>query len=120
MLSNAYKHDEPTATALIKTVSLQCPALFYSILPKSEQISLDGSVVEDDDEDEISVVANEQHYQPTVTRCIKQLYVRSQYRLPTRGIQLHDGHVYFSNELSQAYGIDYNKPNIIMFSSTFT
>lgn len=62
ILSNVYKHDKPTATTLIKTVSLQCPALFYSILPKSEQISLDGSVIKDNDEDEIGVVANEQYY----------------------------------------------------------
>lgn len=62
MLSNVYKYDKPTATTLIKIVSLQYPTLFYSILPKSEQISLNGSVVKDNDEDEIGVVANEQHY----------------------------------------------------------
>lgn len=62
MLSNAYRHDKPTATTLIKTVSLYCPTLFYSILPKSEQMNLDGSVVEDNDKDKISVVADEQHY----------------------------------------------------------
>lgn len=77
ILSNVYKYDEPIATTLIKIVSLQCPALFYSILPKSEQISLNGSIVKDNDEDEIGVVTNEQYYQPTVTRCIKQLYVQS-------------------------------------------
>lgn len=77
ILNNAYRHDKPTATTLIKTVSLYCPTLFYSILSKSEQINLNGSVVKDNDKDKISVVADEQYYQPTITRCIKQLYVRS-------------------------------------------
>lgn len=59
ILNNAYRHDEPLATTLIKDVSLQCPTLFYSILPKLEQISLDGSILNnDDDEDKIGVVSN--------------------------------------------------------------
>lgn len=58
ILNNVYRHDELSATTLIKEVSIQCPTLFYSILPKLEQMSLDGSIVDNNDEDELRVVSN--------------------------------------------------------------
>jgi hypothetical protein len=44
---NAFKDNEPELTMLVQELYQQCPTLFETLLPRSEQESL--TIIEDDD-----------------------------------------------------------------------
>ena len=78
LLADAFKITEPTATQLIKDICQECPQLFSTLLPRSEQMELSGSLVDYADEaDEEQVQADRAHPLPLVTGCIQPSYVRA-------------------------------------------
>lgn len=118
-LADAFKHTEPVATKLIKDIYTVCPQLFASVLPRSEQMTLDGSLAEDDDDDDDEIVlADSVHLNPSVTGCIPSKFIRSEYKLPTRASELRD-HTPFARALTASYGRDYGMPNIFSFKGSF-
>ena len=121
LLANAFKHSEPTVTKLIKDIHSACPQLFATLLPRSEQMELNGSLVDDaGEDDEEDVQADRAHPLPLVTGCIQPSYIRSKFGLPTRANELSaPAHTSFSKALSDAYGRDYSMPNILVFTGSF-
>ena len=115
LLADAFKTTEPIATQLIKDIYCECPQLFSTLLPRSEQMHLDGSLPVDDDEDEEDVLADDGHQLPIVTGCIRPKYMQS-LNLPTRMTEM-SAHPQFSQALSIAYG-DYGMPDIIVFTGS--
>jgi len=78
-------------------------------------MSLDGSLVIDDDDDERNVQGDATHLNPTVTGCIQAQYCRTRLGLPSRASQMTTE---FSSMLSTAYGRYYGMPSIITFSAS--
>ena len=106
--------DDAAITRVVKEIYNSCPMLFSTLLPRSEQLSLEGSLIlENDDDDDESVQADRQHGQPTVTGCIQTKHCREVLKLPTRASHLSAS---FSSSLSKAYDKYYHMPNIIAFS----
>jgi hypothetical protein len=118
ILSNAF-NDEPRLTTIIHGIYAQCPSLFSTMLPKSEQ-SISGPTDEENDnndDDGTQVMPDAQHTQPTVLGCIQAKYCRDTLGLPTRNINMT---AVFSRALAESYGRDYGMPHIISFpNSTF-
>ncbi|KAI0995550.1 hypothetical protein K3495_g12629 [Podosphaera aphanis] len=75
LLADAFKYDDPTATQLKKDIHAQCPALFATILPRSEQMSSATAITEE--EDELCVVGDTHHIRPNVTGCIQPRFVHT-------------------------------------------
>ena len=77
-------------------------------------MSLDASLVQDnDDDDDEDVQADSQHIHPQATGCIQARHCREILGLPTRVSHLTTE---FTKLLSEAYGDHYGQPNIIKFS----
>jgi hypothetical protein len=106
--------DDAKITRVVKDIYSACPTLFSTLLPRSEQLSLDGSLIpENDDDDDQDVQADKRHGHPTVTGCIQTRHCKEVLGLPT-----HASHLTTSlrSLLSKAYGRYYSMPNIITFS----
>lgn len=71
ILANAFNHDEPQLTAFMNDLYTQCPTLFSTMLPKSEH-TFGEENYEADEDDDVQVVPDAQHIQPTVIGCIKE------------------------------------------------
>ncbi|OXV08563.1 hypothetical protein Egran_03674, partial [Elaphomyces granulatus] len=113
ILTNSFSH-EPTITRVVKEIFAVCPLLFSTLLPRSEQMDLAGSLIsQNDDDDDEYVQPDSRHSQPTATGCIKAKYCKEVLALPTRVSHLTAA---FRNLLAKAYGEHYGMPNIIVFS----
>lgn len=104
------------AIQLVKDLYSQYPALFTTLLPRSEQ-GLATNANDDNDELE-GIVADDTHSNPSATGCIKSLYILNTLRLPTRTTTLLQ-YPQFARALTTAYRHDYSMPSIFMFIGTF-
>jgi len=81
ILTNSFSH-EPTITRVVKEIFAVCPLLFSTLLPRSEQMDLEGSLIsQNDDDDDEDVQPDSRHSQPG---CIKAKYCKEVLALPTR------------------------------------
>jgi hypothetical protein len=114
VLTDSFANDAKI-TRVVKDINAACPTLFSTLLPRSQQLSLDGSLIpeNDDDDDDEDVQADKRHGHPTVTGCIQAKHCKEALGLPTRTSHLTNS---FSSLLSKSYGTYYNMPNIITFS----
>ena len=86
-----------------------CPALFQTILPRSER-SLDL------DESNISILSDGEHSQTAALLCIPQYYVKDFLKLPIRLAQL-DVVDPFLVALRESYASDYGILNLISLNN---
>jgi hypothetical protein len=115
VLTDSFANDAKI-TDVIKDIYAACPTLFSTLLPRSEQLTLDGSLIpENDNDDDEDVQADKQHGRPAVTGCIQAKYCKDMLGLPTRTSHLTTR---FEILLSKAYGTYYNMLNIITFSQS--
>ena len=105
--------NDAAITRVVKDVYAACPTLFSTLLPRSEQLSLEGSLIPETDEDDADVQSDHRHEHPKVIGCIQAKYCKEVLSLPTRTSQLS---IEFSSLLSKAYGTYYGMPDIVKFS----
>src|SRR6202007_2891778 len=98
ILSNAFQYSDPELTKLVQNMFVECPVLFNSILPRSEQMVVDGILDEDDGDDEAFVSEDANHKMPSVSGCIQAKYCRA-HGMPTRGAHMENN---FRRSLSRA------------------
>ena len=116
ILADAFTQTEAdlNITHMIKEIYASCGVLFSSLLPPSEQMSVEAR--EDiDEEDDEWVLQDGKHLRPIVTGCIQAKYCHDTLGLPTRSSNMSDA---FNKALSIAYGNEYNMPNIVIFSNS--
>lgn len=68
VLANGFKEDE-VATQLVKDIHKACPSLFATILPRSEQTSLEP--IDDDNNELEGIVGDSGHISPSAIGCIQ-------------------------------------------------
>jgi hypothetical protein len=110
ILLNAYKESELPLTRMIQELHDRCPTLFENLLTKSEQERL----IEDEDEDDMWIQADDIHRRPYVTGCLATSYVQDVLYLPTRSSDTALPRE-FARLLRDAYSNDYAMPNIHQF-----
>jgi hypothetical protein len=111
-LLNAFKETDSGLTEMLLDLNRRCPTLFDSLLPKSEQESL--LEKEDDENDDIVIQGDDNHKRPSAIGCLQAKYCREELGLPTRSSDLALP-PWFGRLLREAYGRDYNMPNIVHF-----
>jgi len=112
VLANSFRSEENAAiTRILQELNKNCPSLFASILPRSEQTAYkpDG----DDDEDEMDIQPDNLHLRPLAIGSIPAKYCKETLNVPTRSSKLSDE---FKSALAKAYAEDYHRPNIVGFS----
>lgn len=107
---DAYQLSEPQLTATFKSLYDTCPALFESLLPRSEQLELQT----EDDEPYQSIMADANHLQPRVLSWLKPMYCRDKLNFPICSSALP---VNFRQNLWKVYTDDYSFPNITHFGT---
>lgn len=110
ILLDAYQTSEPKLTATFKDLYDTCPGLFESLLPRSEQLELQ---VEDDEPSQ-TILQDANHLKPSVFSRLKPMYCRNELGLPIRSSAFLP---VFRTRLRNAYGNDYNLPNIVHFGT---
>jgi hypothetical protein len=116
ILADAFTQTEAdlNVTHIIKELYSSCGVLFSSLLPPSEQMSVEARDIDNEDDDEW-VLQDGKHLRPMVTGCIQAKYCHDTLGLPTRSSNMSDT---FSKALSIAYGNEYNMPDIVIFSNS--
>ena len=84
ILTNAFQYSDPELTKLVQNICIECPVLFNSVLPRSEQMAVDSSIDGDNDDDEAFVSEDANHKMPSVSDCIQAKYCQA-HGMPTRG-----------------------------------
>lgn len=79
ILVDAYRSSEPELTATFKDLYEICPALFESLLPRSEQLELSQA---DESEPFESIQHDTNHLRPAVMSRLKPTYCRDELSLP--------------------------------------
>jgi hypothetical protein len=77
-LLGAFLQDEPAITSQLRHLFECCPALFESLLPKSER-----QEDERDDDDSLLIQSDDGHSQAAVLHCLQPKYCREVLDLPT-------------------------------------
>ena len=111
LLLKAYIQKEPQLTALMTDLHDRCPSWFQALLPRSEQ---EGML--EDEEDELQIVASENHRRPAAIGCLRPKYCREILKLPTRSSNTALPPLFVSM-LRRAYEVDYQMPNIMQFGT---
>jgi hypothetical protein len=114
LLANAFQYTDSSLTAVMQGLFQDCPDLFSSILPRSEQMALadDG-----DGTNRRQVLGDTKHIWPLAIGAINVSYSRNTLRLPSRAVEASPE---FLQLLSRSYGSDFGMPNIVAFrGSTF-
>lgn len=112
LLLGAYKMSEPEISHTFQELYVECPSLFDSLLPKSEQESQQQIV--DETESFISIMDDSTHVRPHTFSRLQPLFCRDFLHLPIRSSALkHDMFHTFNVDLRRAYEQDYGMKGVM-------
>jgi hypothetical protein len=112
LLNNGMQDTDAELSAVFQELQEQCPTLFDTLLPRSEQ-NVDRPVI---DEEEVQFISSNMHRRPTATGYIPSSFIRTTLKLPVRISDL-DKNEHFSSLLTTAYMDSYKHKNVEEFGS---
>jgi hypothetical protein len=114
LLNNGMRNTDAEMSDLLQYIHSQCPTLFESVLPRSEQESLRNQLESLVEDDEVPLISTARHRNPAAIGCISTAFARRSLRLPVKSSDL-DEDFKFSEMLRKAYSSEYKLKNVYEF-----